>query len=282
MYEFQSRRAAGAGAFALSLLLAGCGGSDNHDCQRHCAYCRPCPYGAASGSTAGTSVTGVVAMGRPVAGAQVLALDGTTGATCGSATTGGDGSYTMSLQCTPGPVVLAVNSGLPTTMALDAVAFPAAGTGVTGTVNITPLTTLALYGFVGLQTVLPAAAVAPDNAHVLAAVPLLTQAANAQGGGTATLEDAYNGVVSALLADLGPTLAGYGVPIIGFDPVRTPFTANGAGFDAFLDAYPASLPSPSALVLGAPAAPLIGITLPTADNATTTLQGSALVAAPSM
>lgn len=282
MYEFHSRRAAGAGALALSLLLAGCGGSDNHDCNWHCYSCRPCPYGVASGATAVGSVTGVVALGRPVAGAQVLALDGTSGATCGTATTASDGSYTMALQCTPGPVVLAVSSGLPATMALDAVAFPATGTGVSGTVNITPLTTLALYGFVGLQTVLPAAAVAPDNAHVVAAVPLLTQAANAQLGGTAALADAYNGVVSSLLTDLGPTLSGYGVPIIGFDPVRTPFTANGTGIDAFLDAYPASLPSPSALVLGAPAAPLIGITLPTTDSGATTLQGSAVVGTPSM
>ncbi len=325
MYEFHSRRTISAGALALSLLLAGCGGSDHQDCQWHCSYCQPCPapYGAASGPTVAARVTGVVALGHPVGGAQVLGIDGTTGATCGMATTASDGSYTMSLQCTPGPVILTVTSGLPATMVLDAVVFPttavatstgntnsgvgsssttspvtvstsassassaggtspgATMTGTTttdlpGTVNITPLTTLAVYGFVGLQTVLPGAAAAPDNAHVLAAMPLLTRAAEAKPGGVAALAAAYQGVVSTLVADLGPTLTGYGVSITGFDPVRTPFAANGTGIDTFFDAYPASLPSPSSIMLGTQAAPLIGITLPTSSNDVATWQGSAV------
>lgn len=250
----------------FSLALAGCGGGGGSAT----ALSTPVP----GSSTLASSVSGVVAYGKPVATGQITAIDGSTGNVCGSATTASDGSYSMNLQCTPGPVLFAVVSGAPSGTVLDSLAIPANGSAVSGTINITPLTTLVLYDIVGTQSILPNLRVSPNNAQILAAIPLLTQTAVAQGGNAAALASAYQSALSTILGDLSSTLGNFGVVASSFDPLRTAFSANGTGIDAFFDTYPETMSTPSSLMLGNGSNAVLGVTLPSSAGATATLGGS--------
>lgn len=222
--------------------------------------------------TVASSVTGVAATGKPVAGATVTAI-GSDGKTCGSAQTASNGSYTMKTQCASGPVVFAVTAGAPAgSPPLGAIGLPNSSSGtVTGTVNLTPLSTLTLFDFVATQTIVPTAQAQPDFTHILAAVPVLWQAApmSAQGAQAfgAQLLAAARAVVQAVATQLQTA----GVNLASFDPVTTPFAANGQGVDAFFDQYPASAPAANAYQLGS----LLSLQLPAQSGVKPVFGGSA-------
>lgn len=241
----------------VALSLSACGGGSSPS--------------SASGGSSGTppqpavdsSVAGVVATGRPVAQATVTAY-GIDGKTCGTAQTGADGSYAMNTQCPAGPVTFDVTAGSPGGLPLAAIGLPNTPAGaVSGTVNLTPLSTLALYDFVATQTVVPTAQVEPDFAHVLAAVPTIAQAATLIGPGAQGFEAQVLAAAHAVVQAIAAQLQAAGVDASTFDPVGTPFAANGQGVDAVFDQNPAGVPSADGYQLGS----LLSLQLPAQPGA---------------
>jgi 6-phosphogluconolactonase (cycloisomerase 2 family) len=234
----KTRTPIGLAAGALfALTLTACGGGGN-----------------STGSSAGSAwVSGTAAYGRPVAGQTVSALD-FTGRICATATTAADGTFTMyTSSCAAGAVAFYVSGYLtPGNAPLDAIALPPPGTTVVnGIVNIDPLTTLIAYDAAGLVA---AASPPSNNDQVLALLPGVT---------AAQYQQAKTDVLIAPLLQALQT--GYGITTTGFDPVTSPFVANGQGVDGFFDAYALSA-TPTAVQLIAPSSvgAFVQVTLPTA------------------
>ncbi|MHB1670109.1 hypothetical protein [Thiomonas sp.] len=164
--------------FVVTALLTGCGGGGS----------------VASTTPVSSSASGTAAYGKPIAGGQILAID-STGKQCGSATTNADGTYAINLDCVPGPVLFTVSSGAPNGIPLDSLAIPASGQGVSGTVNITPLTTLILYDALASLKLNLA-----SNAQVIALGP---QSFSASSFAT-TDQQATQTVLQALATTLSP------------------------------------------------------------------------------
>jgi 6-phosphogluconolactonase (cycloisomerase 2 family) len=222
--------------------------------------------GSGSGNTpaASSQVTGTVAYGRPVVGRSIQALD-SSGALCATATTASDGSYSVDTSgCAPGAIAFHVAAyTTPGGSALDAVALPARGSsGVSGVVNINPLTTLLAYYAAGL---VPSAKAPASNDQVLALLPQVS---------AAEYHQAMTSVLTAAL--LQKLQSGYGMTTTGFDPTTTAFVANGQGLDGFFDAYPLSA-SGNSVQISAPSAPgpLVQVTLPVAPGASSTVTSTA-------
>lgn len=125
---------------ALAAILSACGGGGDST--------------TASASTS-TTITGHAIKG-PVSGATITAYSlagGAAGAQLGQGTTAGDGSYSMTVPMTSGPMMLRVtggtyideSTGSPTTMSSTQgmTAVLSAVTGGMGEVQITPLTSMA-------------------------------------------------------------------------------------------------------------------------------------------
>lgn len=221
--------------------------------------------------TVASSVSGVAATGKPLAGATVTAY-GSDGKACGSAQTAGDGSYAMNTQCAAGPVVFAVTAGAPSAPPLGAIGLSNVGSGaVGGTVNLTPLSTLALYDFVATQTIVPTAQAEPDFAHVLAAVPAIWQAAPLVGQGAQAFGSQVLAAARAVVQAVAAQLQAAGVNPASFDPVATSFAANGQGVDAVFDQFPASAPAANAYQLGS----LLSLQLPVQPGSMPVFGGSA-------
>jgi hypothetical protein len=257
---------------ALSLSLTACGGGSSSG-----------PSGQAQNTTP-SSVKGTVAYGHPVVSGSVVAID-VNGNKCGSATTASDGTYSMSTNCAPGPVEIAVISGAPNNIPLMTLAIPSDGNSpVSGTVNITPLTTSIAYYFLGTQPLVGSLQSPSSFAQAVAYVPMVLTAAYQQKGASAAfaaINSAYQGAAQQVLSALSQSLATYGVSNSSdFNPVTTPFSANGKDVDAFFDAYPETVTGSNNLQLGANTQPLLSVTFSGAPNSPATLGGSA-VALPS-
>lgn len=236
--------------FVVTALLAGCGGGGGSS--------------VASVTPVSSSASGTAAYGKPIAGGQILAID-STGQQCGSATTNADGTYAIHLDCVPGPVLFTVSSGAPNGIPLDSLAIPASGQGVSGTVNITPLTTLILYDALASLKLNLA-----SNAQVIALGP---QSFSASSFAT-TDQQATQTVLQALATTLIP----YGITPLSFNPVTQAFQANGTGIDKFFDDYPESAPSPNTVALGTTGAFLAEVGFPSAPGGNPVFGGSAFAA----
>ena len=259
---------------ALTAALSACGGGGGGGSSSSAAS----TTSTASSNAVPSNVSGVVAYGHPVSGGDVVAID-INGNKCGSATTGSDGSYSMATTCAPGPVEFAVVSGAPNNIPLVALAISAnANAGVSGTVNITPLTTAAVYNFLGSQTILSAVSNPNSFSQVVGFIPTLESSAY-QISGTSTafaeIAAAYQSALNQMLSALSQTLSSYGVNVSsGYDPVATPFTPNGQGIDAFFDAYPESVTGSNNLQLGANGSPILSITFSGSGGATLSVAGN--------
>lgn len=233
-----------AGLSATALLLA-CGGGGSS---------------SSSSTQATSSVAGVVAYGAPVTGTQVNAID-SKGKQCGTAITDSGGHYTMTTTCAAGAVIFTVAATTPGGAPLDALAFPGAGQAlVGGTVNVTPLTTLAVWCALGNLRLNLA-----NHAQVLAMAPALLTS------------PAYRAASDTLLSALGPLLAPYGINASSFDPVATAFQPNGSGIDGFFDACPLSLLTQASIQIAPsdnPGAPFLVITVPLTANSPATFGGT--------
>jgi len=261
------RHLAAALAAACTLSLSACGGGG---ASSSAANDSP----ASAAPTVASSVNGVVATGRPLAGATVTAY-GSDGNACGSAQTAADGSYAMNTQCVAGPVTFAVTSGPAGLPPLAAIALPNTSAGaVSGTVNLTPLSTLALYDFVATQDIVPTAQAEPSFAYILAAVPTIVQAGQLTGKSMQTILAQMQSAARAVVQAIAQQLQAVGIDPASFDPVTTPFAANGTGVDALFDQNPASAPAANAYQLGN----LISLQLPAQAGASPVYGGSAAAA----
>jgi hypothetical protein len=257
-------------ASALSLAACGGGGSSSAPSSSSSAAT------TTSANAVASTVSGYVAYGKPVAGASVYATD-VNGNSCGGATTAGDGSYSMSTTCAPGPVLFSVLQGAPNGIPLEALAIPSSdAAAVVGTVNLTPLTTMVLYDFLGTQTVMAGVNSPNGIAQTVGFVPTIESAAyQLYGPGLAFLDVSgqYQTAQDAVMVKLASTLAQYGVIASSFNPVTSSFTPNGQGMDAFFDAYPETVTGANNLQLGANN-PVVSVTF-SGSTATATLGGAA-------
>ncbi|MDY0331708.1 MAG: hypothetical protein RBR52_14615 [Thiomonas sp.] len=266
---------------ALALTLCACGGGSSSGVSGPPGTTSTTPGAAGtttSSNAAASSVQGTVAYGRPVSGGLVVAVD-VNGNKCGSATTASDGTYSMNTMCAPGPVEFAVLSGAPNNLPLMTVAVPAnANAVVSGVVNITPLTTMIVYDFLGTQTVLSGVNSPNSFSQAVGFVPTLETTAYQLYGSSAAfaaISQAYQNSASRVLGALSLTLSNYGVSVAsGFDPVTAPFTPNGQGIDKFFDDYPESVTGSNNLQLGS-ANPILSVIFSGSSSAPSTLGGTA-------
>lgn len=177
-------------AASSALLFAGCGGG-----------------GGGGGST--TTLSGTAAVGAPIAGATVT-LTGADGDMV-TATTGADGTFSADVAALTLPIALFVENGTDDQFSISFTQ--------NGTVNITPLTTMALSmafnsaDLVGLLAAWETAAGNINPDELLAAMKVINaNLATAYGDATVALDE------------------------ITYDFFTTAFAANGTGFDALLDA----------------------------------------------
>ena len=198
-------------------------------------------------------LTGTAAYGQPVVGKTVVALD-SAGKICATATTAGDGTYSMDTSgCAPGSAALSIQGyTTPSGVSLLSVAVPAQGKSIIdGVVNIDPLTTLLAYDVVGALS----SSTAPvSSAQVAGLLPQVT---------AAQVQQATTDILSvSLLTDLQTN---YGVTTTGLSLTSTPFTANGQGLDAFFDAYVLSSLSAGSVQIASMASGLtVSVSLPAA------------------
>jgi hypothetical protein len=185
---------------ALSLLsaaiLSACGGG-----------------GGSSTANLPITVTGTAATGAPLAGAAVRVYDSTGSLVLSDGVVGADGTYRVTIPAgKQGPFIFVADDG---DQQFASVYNDTAGTNV----NITQLTNLlaASLSSSGDPTRLPA-----ELAARTTAITEASYAAKVEGLKT---------VVAPLLAAVGVT----GTTAASFDPVKTPFTANGRGLDKALD-----------------------------------------------
>jgi len=199
-------------AFTVALsslgLLGGCGGGGGS-----------APPSAGNGGNTSARVSGTVAVGYPIIGANV-AVKCASGFTA-SATTGIDGTWAATVADTAYPCVVQASGGTANGIALlSPLHSMMLGS---GNVNVTPLTDLIVANVTGQD---PATWFTNANSGQLVGAITSTNINNAVG------------VVSTVLASLPgqPSLPN------GFNPITTPFTANqvDAG-DVVLDNYAAGL-----------------------------------------
>lgn len=198
------------------------------------------------GQSAALSVAGVAAKGAALAGATVNATCATG---TGTATTGVDGSYTITITDGALPCVLEATDG---TTTLHSVA---TGSGASATANITPITELVVAQITGQD---PAA----FFAAAAGSITTLT--------GTVTT-DAVTSAATAVVQTL--TAAGVDASTIG-NPVTGAITAgSGTGYDGVLDTIGATLQATGTTLVDLAAA--VATTSPAAiASAPTTTSGS--------
>jgi hypothetical protein len=190
-------------AAAISALLTACGGGD----------------GNSGNSAASVNATGTAAIGSPIVNGAVE-LKCASGATA-SATTGTDGSWSVSLKATDYPCAARISggqaNGAPLASALHSVA------AAPGTTNITPLTDL-IVGVLGKQD--------PDA--------WFNSSKNSELSGAITTDN-LNGALAKLATALA-TLPGKPALPDGFNPLNTSFKAEKGDIgDGLLETYGAAL-----------------------------------------
>ena len=183
-------------SLAVVAMLAACSGSDD----------APAP----------TQLKGVAASGAPLAGAIVTVIDSDTTTTNPlPVTTGTDGSYTVDITGLKTPLVIQVTATVEGVETKTLAVVPSVTANADNTANVTPLTNAV------------AALIAPGGDPLALLVP-----ATLASSATATnVSNATALVVNTLATD--PVIAG----VLGatFNPLTTPFTANGSGVDGVLD-----------------------------------------------
>ncbi|MFM0131234.1 hypothetical protein [Paraburkholderia sediminicola] len=195
-------------AFGASLgsltLLAACGGGGGNS--------------AGNGATS-VNTTGTAAIGSPIIGGTVT-LKCASGATS-SATTGTDGSWSVSLKASDYPCVARVNGGQANGVAVASALHSVAA--APGTTNITPLTDI-IVGVLGKQD--------PDA--------WFNSAKSGELSGAITTDN-LNGALAKLATALA-TLPGKPTLPDSFNPLNTSFKAQkGDAGDGLLETYGAAL-----------------------------------------
>lgn len=239
-------------ASTLAFALAACGGGGG---------------GQAPAATS-TTVTGTAAYGKPLAGMQVVAIDTKTGQTCGKTTTRADGTYTLSTgTCGQDDTLLfEVVGGTPNGSPLESMSVPNPGQTVSGTVNITPLTTFYLY------TALALANISFDITTTSQSAP---PPGVLQAMSSTSFSTTYEMAVSKIENSLTQVLSQYGINGATFDSVTQTFVTNGTGIDGFFDAYPLTVPNTNSIALGNLGNYLLQLQIPTTKGETYTLSGTA-------
>ncbi len=189
-------------ALAAILTVAGCGGGSGDS-----TLVVPTP--------AATTLTGVAAVGAPMAGAAVTVIDSDNSTADATTTAAANGSYSVDVSSLKAPFIIKVVGqvdGDPVTLVA---LVPAVSANVANTANITPLTHAV------------ASLLAPGGDPLA----LLSVAALAANLTPQKLADAVALLVNTLKSD--PAIAA----ALGsdFDPLRTSFSANGNGIDAVID-----------------------------------------------
>ena len=202
-----------------------------------------------------TRLSGVAATGAPMAGATITVVDGDA-ATADPApvTAGPDGRYTIDVSALKGPLVVNASGrvdGEPVSMVA---VVPSATAEVDNAVNVTPLTNAV------------AALVAPGgDPQALRSAATLASAVTAR-----KVDDATTLLVNTLKSDARIAAA------IGasFNPLSTPFAADGTGIDAVLDKL--------AIEVSAAGVAITSLAAPSTDGAapTTVTLTAALAATP--
>lgn len=164
-----------------------------------------------------TVLKGVAAVGAPLAGATITVIDGdSTTADPAAVTAGSDGSYTINVSGLKAPLVVKASGTVEGAPVQSLAVVPALTANADNTANVTPLTNAV------------AALVAPGGDPQA----LLTPATLAANGTPAKVANAAALVVNTLATDT-QIAAALGA---NFNPLSTPFTANGSGIDGVLDA----------------------------------------------
>lgn len=163
-----------------------------------------------------TTLSGTAAVGAPMAGATVRVIDSDAGTTDPApVTAGADGRYSVDITNLKAPLLIRATGTVSGETVEQVAVVPAVAGNGSHTANVTPLTSAV------------ATLVAPGgDAAALATPATLAGAATAAQVGNATLL-----LVNTLKSDAG-TAALLGA---AFDPLATPFEANGTGIDAALD-----------------------------------------------
>lgn len=187
--------------------LAACGGGNSSGASGSGGSTSTSPPAA----TVQTTVSGIAASGKPIAGATVTVKDASGNSATG--TTAADGTFkvTSTTKFTP-PLLVQVGQG-----AGAALYSVSADSNLTTTINVTPLTDLVVRSYYDAQ------GVTADTAFgALAANPPPT-ASTVQ-----ILGNAVQGTVQLWLINAGVATA-------NFNLISTPFTADSTGIDKVLD-----------------------------------------------
>jgi len=172
--------------------------------------------GGASTASGPLSISGTAAVGAPLAGANVKVYDATGTMVVSDGVVQTNGNYSVTIPAgKQGPFVFVVDDSDQQFMSV------LSDTSQT-TVNITPLTNLLAASL--------SASGNPAN--------LVSEIANRTVDIDATT---YESKVGALRTTLAPVLTAVGVSASNFDPVRSTFSANGAGIDKVLDVLDVSI-----------------------------------------
>jgi len=179
--------------------LAGCGSGDD----------TPPP-------PAPTLLNGVAATGAPMAGASMTVIDGdATTPDPAAVTAGADGSYSIDVSALKAPLLVRATAVIEGVVTETVAAVPTLTANTSNVANVTPLTHAI------------AALIAPGGDPL--ALTAATLAANVTGSAVAN--------ASTLLVNTLATDASIATALgANFNPLTTPFNANGSGIDAVLDA----------------------------------------------
>ena len=177
------------------VILSGCGGGGGG--------------GGNSGSGGTPTVSGTVASGGPLAGATVTLKD--SAGNSRTATTAGNGTYSLDTTSLTPPFLLLVTTATQTFYSVSADAND------TSTINITPFTDLIIRAWYGVQGVSVDAAFVDPGSN-----PPPSPTA------VAVISTVVQNVVQLWLNDAGVTAG-------SFNLISTPFTADGTGIDQVLD-----------------------------------------------
>lgn len=243
------RMAAMTVAVMAVLSLAGCGGSDSAS--------NSTTSGTGSSTATPASMSGTVAVGGSVVGANITVID----ATGKSATTTSDasGSYTIPLAGLTAPflVIASDPTGVHPTLASVVSSVPT-GTSAPVVANVTTLTTAV-------------AALLTASGNPL---ELITSGNLSSQAGTSSV----NGAVVKLNAALANILPANGLNSGSFDPIGTAFTANQTGADAVIDAvHVVPAPAGGTQIISS-AAPSNGVVLNQGTSVTTPLSAPPVAA----
>jgi hypothetical protein len=176
-----------------------------------------CGGGGGSPSTGvPLSISGTAAIGAPLSGAKVQVFDAAGDMVVGDGLVRADGSYNVTIPAGKrGPFVFVVDDGDQQFMSV------LSDTSQT-TVNITPLSNLLAASF----------SPSGNPANLVNEIV---------GQSTQINPTTYAAKVAALRTAIAPVLTAAGVTASTFDPVRSVFSANGAGIDKVLDVMEVSI-----------------------------------------